>query len=120
MVRAPSRKGAQLDEDIAHARERLAGVEIARGPISVRKMFGGAGLYIEGRIFAVIVDGALLLKGDTTLGRAFEAAGGARWRYDGKTKPVAMPYWSPPPDALDDDDALCDWALRSIAASRSP
>lgn len=106
---------AKLDQDIAHARESLAGVELVHGPVAARKMFGGAGLYVDGKIFAVLVEGALLLKGDAALGAAFEQAGGARWRYEGKTKAVSMPYWSPPPDALDDADALCAWALRSIA-----
>lgn len=110
---------SELDAAIAHAREHLSGLEDLFGPISVRKMFGGAGLYVDGGIFAVIVDGEIMLKGDDVLGAAFERAGGARWRYEGKSKPVAMPYWRLPPDALDDPDAACDWAARSVAAARA-
>ena len=62
-----------VDEAIEHARELLDGV----GPISARKMFGGAGLYRDGVIFAVIVQGELMLKADpkTPAGQALIAEG---------------------------------------------
>ena len=36
----------------------------AFGPVTVRKMFGGAGIYHEGLIFALEGDGEILLKAD--------------------------------------------------------
>lgn len=108
---------ARLDQAIAHALELLEPLEAAVGPITHRKMFGGAGLYAQGRIFAVLVDGELMLKGDAALGAAFEAAGGARWVYDGKSAPTAMPYWRLPAEAADDPSAACDWARRAIDAA---
>lgn len=117
---AATAKRAALDAAIAEARDRLSGVEANHGPIAARKMFGGAGLYVDGAIFAVIVDGALLLKGDEALGAAMEAAGAERWRYAGAAKrsPTAMPYWAPPADVLEDPDIACAWAERSIAIAR--
>ncbi|MEM9726166.1 MAG: TfoX/Sxy family protein [Pseudomonadota bacterium] len=113
---------SDLDAHIAAAKELLEGLEARHGPISHRKMFGGAGLYAEGAIFALIVDGELLLKADPqtapSLAGAFAAAGAERWRYDGRNKPVAMPYWSLPGEALDDPEVACDWAARAIAAAR--
>jgi DNA transformation protein and related proteins len=41
------------DEFIAYVVDQLSGW----GEVSVRKMFGGAGLYREGAIFGVIADG---------------------------------------------------------------
>lgn len=107
-----------VDEAIEHARELLDGV----GPISARKMFGGAGLYRDGVIFAVIVQGELMLKADpkTPAGQALiadlEAAGAERWTYAGKKGPTGMPYWRLPDSALDDPDAARGWAERSLAA----
>lgn len=108
-----------LDHDIARARELFD----ALGPLSHRKMFGGAALYCEGRIFALIVDGALLVKVDVKtapeLAEALERAGAERWTYE-KAKggaPVAMPYWSLPDAALDDPDLAADWARRSLAST---
>lgn len=108
---------AALDAAIAHARDLLADLEDEVGPISARKMFGGAGLYARGKIFAVLVDGELMLKGDAALGAEFEAHGAERWRYDGKSKPVQMPYWRLPPDAADDPEAASGWARKSVAIS---
>ena len=112
---------AALDEAILYAKELLAGVESVHGPIQHRKMFGGAGLYAAERIFALIVEGELLLKGDAALGAAYEAAGATRWAYTGKNRaaPVQMPYWSLPPDALDHPEAACAWAMRAIQVAIS-
>ena len=32
------------------------------GPVTVRRMFGGAGIYREGLMFALVFDGAIFLK----------------------------------------------------------
>lgn len=112
---------AEIDRAVEAARELLAGVESRYGPLTSRKMFGGAGLYAQGVIFAVIVDGELLLKADPkgapALAAAFETAGAARWRYAGKLKPVAMPYWFLPDEAADDPEEAAAWAARSIDAA---
>ncbi|MGE3143980.1 MAG: TfoX/Sxy family protein [Pseudorhodoplanes sp.] len=34
----------------------------AFGPVAVRRMFGGAGLYAQGRMFALVSDGVVYLK----------------------------------------------------------
>ena len=34
------------------------------GPVTVRRMFGGAGIYREGLMFALVFDGAIFLKVD--------------------------------------------------------
>ena len=113
---------SDLDGAIAAAKELLEGLETRYGRITHKKMFGGAGLYAEGAIFALIVSGELLLKADPKtapeLSEAFAEAGSERWSYDGKGKPVAMPYWSLPSAAVDDPEAACAWAERAIEAAR--
>jgi len=82
------------------------------GPVRVKRMFGGKGVYLDGRIIAVeLSSGDLYLKGDEIAAPAYEAAGGRRWLYDGETKAgarrsVAMPYWTMPEAAFDDEDEL--------------
>lgn len=111
-----------IDSDIAAAKELLAGLEPRRGPLRHRKMFGGAGLYAEDQIFAVLVDGALLVKADPKtapeLAAALAAAGAERWRYQSAKRPtpVEMPYWRLPDAAADDPEAACAWAERCLAA----
>jgi len=91
------------------------------GPVSIRRMFGGKGVYHRGLIIAVEVRGELRLKADAVSAPQFEAAGAARWTYVNTSgKSAAMPYWSIPDEALDDPDAMARWArLAYEAALRS-
>ncbi|WDZ78406.1 TfoX/Sxy family protein [Ensifer adhaerens] len=90
------------------------------GPVTIKRMFGGKGIYCQGVIFALEVDGEILLKGDEQTTPAFEAAGSRQWAYDGKGKQVKMPYWSIPDDAFDDPDEMARWVrLAYDAALRS-
>ena len=91
------------------------------GPVAIRRMFGGKGVYHRGLIIAVELRSEMLLKADGLSAPAFEAAGARRWTYPGRTgKPVAMPYWSIPDEALDDPDTMARWArLAYEAALRS-
>ncbi|WEX75886.1 TfoX/Sxy family protein [Sinorhizobium numidicum] len=87
------------------------------GPVKIRRMFGGKGIYLEGVIFALEVDGEILLKGDAQSAPEFEEAGSRQWTYDGKGKPVKMPYWSIPDSALDDPDEMARWARTAYEAA---
>lgn len=88
------------------------------GPVTIRKMFGGKGIYFEGLIFALeLSTGNILLKADEVSIPEFEAAGCEQWTYTGKSKLVKMPYWSVPEEALDDQEIMTEWARRAYAAA---
>ena len=88
------------------------------GEVSVRRLFGGKGIYHNGVIVAVFLHDELRLKGDDRLAPELEAAGGRRWTYthDRHGKQVAMPYWSAPESALDDPDEMAAWARKAYEA----
>lgn len=90
----------------------------ALGAVSIRRMFGGKGIYFEGRILALEVSGEILLKADVQSAPMFEDAGSRQWTYDGKSKPVKMPYWSIPDAAFDDPDEMAKWVLLADEAAR--
>lgn len=87
------------------------------GSITIKRMFGGKGIYHQGRILAVEVDGEILLKADSESAGTFEAAGSLQWVYTGKNRPVTMPYWSVPDEALDDPDIMKKWVLLAYEAA---
>lgn len=92
----------------------------ALGPVTIRKMFGGKGVYAGAGIVAVEVDGDILLKADAVSSPLFAAAGCRQWTYDGKKAPVKMPYWTVPPEAFDDPDEMAKWVrLAAEAAARA-
>lgn len=89
------------------------------GRVTVKRMFGGKGIYHDGLIIALEVDGDILLKADAVSAPEFEAAGSSQWVYEGHIRkgPVAMPYWSIPDSAIDDPDEMAVWARKAYEAS---
>ena len=99
------------DDDL---RDLFAGL----GSITIRRMFGGKGVYHDGLIVAVVLRGELLMKGDAETAGAIEAAGGKHWIYKNKKgHDVAMPYWTVPEGALDDADEMTVWGRMAYAAA---
>jgi DNA transformation protein len=88
------------------------------GPVTIKRMFGGKGVYHMGRILAVEIREELLLKADDVSAPEFEEAGAKRWFYEGrKGKAVNMPYWSIPDDAFDDPDIMAKWVRLAYEAA---
>jgi DNA transformation protein and related proteins len=93
------------------------------GPIAVRRMFGGIGVYSDGAMFALVADDVLYMKADDETRAAFEAAGSHPFTYGGKGRPVRTSYWRLPDSALDEPDDLKTWADLAVKAalrSRKP
>lgn len=88
------------------------------GPVTIRAMFGGAGVYLGGRMFALIAFETLYLKADEGSKADFEAEGMGPFAYDaGGGKNIIMSYWQCPERLYDDVDEMRLWALRAIAVA---
>tara|TARA_R110002020_G_scaffold97633_1_gene232669 strand:- start:127 stop:504 length:378 start_codon:yes stop_codon:yes gene_type:complete len=89
--------------------------------IAIRRLFGGQGIYSEGRIVALVIRGTLHLKGDAESEASYAKAGLDRWSYTRPGRaPVNMPYWRFPEDAYDDPDEAERWiAIANVAARRA-
>jgi DNA transformation protein len=88
------------------------------GEVSAKSMFGGWGIYNEGRMFALVADDTLYLKVDDTNRADFERENLQPFRYGKSAGEVAvMSYYQPPAAAIDDRDFLCAWARKGIAAA---
>ena len=85
-------------------------------------MFAGAGVYLDGVMFALATgDGDIYLKGDEETEARFRSAGSKPFTYGRDRRKITMSYWSLPSDAIDDSDALKEWAgLAYQAALRRP
>jgi DNA transformation protein len=90
------------------------------GLITVRRMFGGAGVYSDGRFFAIVDDDTLFLKTDEAGRAAFEAEGMGPFTYMTKHGSGTLTsYWRAPERLLDDPDEMVAWARTALAAARS-
>jgi DNA transformation protein and related proteins len=90
------------------------------GHVTARHMFGGAGLYGDGVIFAIVADDVLYFKADASTIPAFEADSMAPFQYDkGGGVTATMSYWRVPERLLDEPDQLIEWARRALAVSQA-
>ena len=101
----------------AEFREFLVDLFSAFGPVSIRNMFGGAGVYHAGIMIGLVADDTLYLKVDHVTQPDFEAEGMSAFTYEGKNKPVTMSYWEVPPALLDDPDEFSQWARNAHEAA---
>lgn len=101
------------DEFIAYILDQFSGW----GDVTARKMFGGAGLYRDGKMFGLIADDVAYLKVDDSSRQEFEEAGSTPFK-PYPDKPMTMPYFEIPPDILEDPELLTQWATRSLAIQK--
>jgi DNA transformation protein len=87
--------------------------------VSVRKMFGGAGLYCDGIMFGLIADDVAYLKVDDSNREDFIKAGSSAFNpYPDKDKTTVMSYYEIPVDVLENPGQLAKWAQRSLIIAR--
>jgi len=101
-------------------RELFAGL----GQIQVKRMFGGAGVYAEGRMFALLADDAIYLKADDALKRALTEEGSGPFLWAPASGPRAgeaidMGYWRLPDAAMDDPELAAAWGRRALMVALS-
>lgn len=89
------------------------------GGVSARAMMGGLSIYSDGRIFAILgPEDRIFIKASGPLAEAMAAEGAEQFVFQKPgQKPGRMGYWTLPDAAVDDPDAACEWARRSLAAN---
>ncbi len=86
--------------------------------VTMRAMFGGHGLYVDGTIFAIVIDDVLYLKTDDQNRPSFAARGLEPFRYVTKEGEVhVMSYHRAPDEALDAPANMAPWLQSACAAA---
>lgn len=89
------------------------------GLVSVRRMFGGAGVFADGIMIALVSDGVIYLKADGGTIPAFEREGQGPFTYATKAGARSLPsYWRMPDRLYDDTAELAVWARAAHACAR--
>lgn len=101
-------------------RELFAGL----GQVQIKRMFGGAGVYADGLMFALLADETIYIKTDDTLKAALTEEGSGPFVWTPNKGPragesVEMSYWRLPEAALDDPELASRWAEKALAVARS-
>jgi DNA transformation protein len=103
----------------------LAWVEEALAPlgtVTMRKMMGGATLYLDGTVFAILDDEQIWFKADKQSDAAWDAQGCERFPVDfGDGKTGTLNYRRGPLDVYDDPEAMQRCARLALEAGlRAP
>jgi DNA transformation protein len=95
-------------------KEQMAGF----GPVSVKPMFSGAGIFRDGLMFALVANDVLYFKADDTSRSEFEAEGLGPFVYGTKAgKNTVMSYWRAPERCLDDAEEMSQWCRKAFAVA---
>jgi DNA transformation protein and related proteins len=90
----------------------------AFGAVEVRRLFGGAGIFADGTMFALVSDGVIYLKVDAHNAPAFDREQLEPFTYGTKTgRRGVMSYRRMPDRLYDDPDELAVWAREALAAA---
>jgi len=84
------------------------------GPVQLRKMFSGYGLYYDGAMFGLVAEDLLYLKADSTIAHYFEARGLEQFSYTRADKLIKMSYYLAPEEIYEDQAEAAMWARRSF------
>jgi DNA transformation protein len=101
--------------------EQMAGF----GAVTIRPMFGGAGVYHDGLMFALVDDEVLYFKVDDNSRAVFEAENLPPFVYSRKDQKIDMSYFRSPERCMDDADEMAIWcriaygaALKAVAKKK--
>jgi len=97
--------------------ENLSEVFALFGPIEARRMFGGYGIFRDGRMFALVADDVLYLKADRQSAPSFSERGLSQFEYQKGGRTIGMSYYMAPEEIFDDPEHARQWAARAHAAA---
>ena len=106
------------DPLIAWLLDELQPLAAQIGAIRARRMFGGAALYYDDIVFALVIRSTCYLRVDDTTRARFLAEKSVPFSYDRDGRTISMNgYLSAPADALDGGQTLRDWVRLAIEAA---
>src|SRR5438270_10258433 len=90
------------------------------GPVTIRRMFSGFGISVDGTNFALALRAGLYFRVDDLTIERFKAEGSAPFQYQTRTKTVTVgSYWRLPERLFEDPQDLSEWARAALAAALS-
>lgn len=97
--------------------DSLHEVFAALGPVQLRRMFGGHGVFHDGLMCAIVIRDTLYLKCDAHTRPHFEALGLAPFTYERQGRQMPMSYWQAPETVFEDRGEAALWSRRSFEAA---
>src|SRR5262249_39312613 len=89
------------------------------GPVTIRPMFSGYGVSVDGVNFAMALRAGLYFRADDETIPQFEAEGSKPFQYQTRAKTVMVnSYWQLAARLFDDTEELSQWARAALGAAQ--
>lgn len=91
------------------------------GPVTLRRMFSGYGISVDGINFALALRAGLYFRADEETIPQFQAEGSKPFQYQQRSTAkvvIVNSYWELPARLFDDSDELTGWARAALAAAQ--
>jgi DNA transformation protein len=91
------------------------------GPVTLRRMFSGYGISVDGTNFALALRAGLYFRADEQTIPQFEAEGSKPFQYQQRSTAKVVTvnsYWELPARLFDEQAELADWARTALAAAQ--
>jgi DNA transformation protein len=89
------------------------------GPVTIRPMFSGFGISVDGVNFAMALRAGLYFRADEVTIPQFEAEGSKPFQYQTRAKTVVVnSYWQLPARVFDDIEELSEWVRAALGAAQ--
>jgi DNA transformation protein len=99
--------------------DHLSDLFAAFGPIGIRRMFRGAGLFVDDVMFGIVDDGVIYLKADEVTIPAYRRERSSPFTYATRTGARALTsYWRLPERLYDEPEELAAWARSALAVAQ--
>lgn len=87
------------------------------GNVSVKRMFGGAGLYRDGKMFGLVSHNVVYLKVDDTNREKFLVRGASPFK-PFPNRPTILSFYELPEEILESPDEFIKWAKESLSIQK--
>jgi DNA transformation protein len=91
------------------------------GPVTLRRMFSGYGISVDGTNFALALRAGLYFRADEATIPQFQAEGSKPFVYQQRSTAKVVTvnsYWELPARLFDDQEERTDWARAALAAAQ--
>lgn len=88
------------------------------GGITIRKMFGGLGIYKDGVFFALIANNVLYFKVDKFTQINYTSFSSKPFTYTRNNKVIALSYWELPINILENQTKLAEYVKNALQAAQ--
>ena len=91
------------------------------GPVTLRRMFSGFGISVDGTNFALALRAGLYFRADEQTIPQFQAEGSKPFQYQQRSTAKVVTvnsYWELPARLFDDHEELAGWARAALAAAQ--